>query len=990
SVEALWSQLESSYKQFNILRLEHCDRLLQQLEAKRLDAQQTLSVAQLDFLLAACVPELMPVQSNAERLRLFRRVWAQLLKVEQPKLSHYHTQLLVLRKNQLPLPDHRALLAEIAVYNGEPDASLYSALLDVAGASGNIRQATELLGEMRAKNFPLTERNFHALLLAHARSGDLPGVETVLSSMRAAAILPSTTTQSLCFVAYVENGELAKARELLRQHEFTAPQLLQMLRAVLASKQAAEDAQLLRQLMAALPAEYVDDVDVPPAINSLCIQLLHSGRVQLMIELLATLPAPKYNEKQNIDGYALQLLHELFRARTPLDQMLQFARQLRERGQNTRALQLLTELALRRQPGVALACLEALRAAEEPLRPHYFWPLLLHEHRREGEAGVLRMLGEMQRLQVECDEETLRNYVLPNLWQTLQQPLQALQQLDAVGVRASQALGHVLTQLLQQQKVAAALELLQRYPTRLQLATLTQPMAALAVQMRATKRFELFAQLVQALQQHALQRREDFVGALLLQMCAPQTRLRQEPTALLRFLHEMNRLSLQLSAAAAESILNAASNGDADTRQAIGKALQKMRNAQLTLAGDATAHDGFVKHPRDMSLDELECHLIELEAKQLNTRGVLRRLLQLSVRDGRLERALELQTKCEQLNVQISPGMLAAIFDLHIKLKNLPRAQQSLKRLQSTYPGFQIDEHKLIDYAALLVHNKQLDAAKELLQQRSQQHRINGGDYVIKNVWQFLNNVAQLAVEQAPPAAGRSLTSETFEFLRKLGYCQTHNALLGPVLREWLLRGDLDTAIAEFQRLATRYNHTPLQYELLSLLVRLSNGDEAELAKYPGTTKESAQQHLVSVTATVSRVHGEVNMNSALLLALAESGTETQLRRLIINPEFRLNHDQLIKNCEHLGQEGAVRTLIRLAKGVRGLQRTIDEQRIYDMLLSQFVKDNNYEGALDLYDRLQADDELKVSQDFVRTLVHLLQVNNVEIPSSMALRAQVR
>lgn len=304
--------------------------------------------------------------------------------------------------------------------------------------------------------------------------------------------------------------------------------------------------------------------------------------------------------------------------------------------------------------------------------------------------------------------------------------------------------------------------------------------------------------------------------------------------------------------------------------------------------------------------------------------------------------------------------------------------------------GFQIDEHKLIDYAALLVHNDQLEAAKLLLQQRAEERKINGGDYVIKNVWQLLNNVAQLAVEKPAPDSGPSLTFETFVFLRKLGYCQTHNAVLGPVLREWLLRGDLDGAVTEFQRLATHYKHTPLQFELLSLLVRLSNGDETELANYPGTTKESAQQHLANVTATVSRVHGAVNMNSALLLALAESGTETQLRRLIINPEFRLNHDQLIKNCEHLGQEGAVRTLLRLAKGVRGLQRTIDEQRIYDMLLSQFVKNNNYEGALDLYDRLQADDELKISQDFVRNLVGLLQVNNVDIPSSIALRAQVR
>lgn len=684
SIENLWSQLETYYKQNNILRYEHCDRLLLQMEAKRNDVEQSLNAGQLHFLLGACVPELMPVQRKEERLNLFRRLWAQLLKVEQPTLSHYHTQLQMLRQNQLPLLDHRALLAEIAIYNGKPDANLYSALLDVAGASGNMRQATELLSEMRDKRFALTERNFHALLLGHARSGDLAGVKAVLSNMRAASILPNATTQSLCFVAYVENAQLAKAHELLK-HTFNAPQLLQMLRAVLSSKEV--DRQLVEKLVAELPSEYMSGVDVPPAINSLCIQLLHSGQTEVMMQLVAALPVPKYNEKQNTDGYALVLLQELFRARLTIDQMLQFAGQLRQSGQNTRALHVLTELALRRKPALALSCLDALSAAGESLRPHYFWPLVLYQHNQEGEAGVLRLLGEMQRLRVECDEPTLVLYVLPNLWQMLQQPLQALQQLDNVGVRTSQVLSHVLTQLLQQQQVSPALDLLQRYPTRVDLSNLMQPVAALAVQMRATKRYALFAQLVQTLQLRSLQRRDDFVGALLLQMCAPQTRLRQEPLALLRFIHEMQRLQLQLSPAAAESILNMASNSNVDTREAIAKALQKMRNKELSLAADAGAHDGFIKHPRDMSLDELERHLIELEAKQMNTRGVLRRLLQLSVRDNRLERALELQTKCEKLKVQISPGMLAAILDLHIKLKNLPQAQQSLKRLQNTYPG---------------------------------------------------------------------------------------------------------------------------------------------------------------------------------------------------------------------------------------------------------------------------------------------------------------
>ncbi|XP_016998674.2 leucine-rich PPR motif-containing protein, mitochondrial [Drosophila takahashii] len=1002
NLEDVWTQLESYYQQHGLLNYEHCQRLLEQLQRTQGSGSAAVTLEQLHFLLGSCVPELLPAQGAQERLQLFEGLWRQLLKGSVPTLPHYHTRLQVLRQNRLPLADHRSLLAEIAVYHGssaDVEAPLYSDLLDVAGSSGNMRMATELLAEMRQRSFPLTERNFHALLLGHARNGDLPGAESVLASMRAAGIQDKGgATQALWFEALVASGQLQQAKELLAEEQgFTAPQLLQMLRGVLLTGRNTEETTELAQLVVKeLPREFLSGLDLPPAIRSLCIQLVHQGRSQVVIQLVAALPAPQFNlqnqsNNQNVDEYGALLLQEFFRAHVPLEETLQFARQLVQRQQNGRALHLVTELALRRLPSAALQCLEALAASEE-LRPHYFWPLILHQQRREGESGMLRVLAEMQRLRVECDEETVRQYLLPHLQQTLQQPLEAVKALEAAGVKPSLTLGPTVSHLLQQQhQMAEVLELLKRYPTRLELGTLLQPLTSLAVNARATKRYELFAKVIQALQQKALQRTEDFVGSLLLQMMGPQTRLRQDAASLSRFLHELRRLELQISPAAAEALLSLARQAteDLDLVQDIAKTLQKMRHNQLTLPADAAGGGGFIKHPRDMSLDELECHLVELEAKQLNPRGVLRRLLQLSVRSGRLERAQQLLSKCQALKVQTSAGMMASILDLHIKLRDLPKAQQSLEQLSSSYPAFQIDEHKVIDFAALLVHGQQLEAAKQLLQRRAEQHKVVGGDYVIKNVWQLLTNVAQLAA-QATEKPSTNLTREMLEFLRNLGYCQSHNALLGPVVREWLLKGDLEAAVAEFQRLASQHKHTPLQFELLSLLVRLGNGDERELARFPGTTAEAAQQQLAAVTATVSRIHGAANMNSALLLALAESGKETQLRRLIINPEFRINHELLVKNCEHLGQEGAVRTLLRLARGVRGVQRTIDEQKIYDLLLAQFCRSNDYEAALDLFERLEADDELKVSQEFLRNLVQLLQLNRVEIPSGIALRAQIR
>lgn len=303
-----------------------------------------------------------------------------------------------------------------------------------------------------------------------------------------------------------------------------------------------------------------------------------------------------------------------------------------------------------------------------------------------------------------------------------------------------------------------------------------------------------------------------------------------------------------------------------------------------------------------------------------------------------------------------------------------------------TLLGFQIDEHKFVDYAALLVEQGKLDKAKTILEERSLKQKIIGGDYILKNIWNLLNNVARQAANTKELSNERNLTRETYAFLQKLGYCRTHNTILGPIVRERLYRGDVAAAVKEFKQLAEQFKHTPLQFELLSLLVRLCNGNE-ELFQQYNCNAEQAQKHLNEVIEIITKVHGQVNMNSGLLLAFAESGTDNQLRRLLINPEFRINEELMLRNCEHLGQEGAVATLLRLARGARGLNRVINEQNIYDMLLSKFVKSNDFEAALSLYERLEADDELKISQDFLRNLVNLLKVNNIEIPSNVALRA---
>uniref|UniRef100_A0A1A9WFX4 Pentatricopeptide repeat-containing protein-mitochondrial domain-containing protein n=1 Tax=Glossina brevipalpis TaxID=37001 RepID=A0A1A9WFX4_9MUSC len=988
TLEQCLGKLEAFHQLNGFVSNEH---LLPLIESLNGTTNSNLTAEQFSSLLNVCGCE-TPALKPEERMDNFQQIWKSIEKDNLFTKEHYKIKLQALKYNRMPITNHQELLEEFKKVGGVFKEVLPD-LLAVAGNSGNIKQATELLNEMRTSDLALTESDFNSLMLAYGRSGDLQGCKTVLDSMQAAGVFQSSETQSTSIVINMENNMEEAARALLKQFhgQFKSLEVLKMLRSLVWSSRISEE--FVKQLVKQFDDDYLRGIEVPLGLRYICIELLHHSKLEFVSAIINSLPQPNFPENHDIDTFGSFLFHAMFRQKCSVTEIIDIATQLEDSMKNTRALFIAAELALRRNPPMALSIFDALIRRDQTLRPHYFWPLMMYNFRRSNEAGIMRTLSIMKNYGVECDQLTLKQYILPRLSLTLENPELALKQFENVGLKTSLILTPIVSHLLMHHKWIDVAPLVEKYTTKVNMSELIGPLCSVAVHVRATKKFHQYAKLLAVLIAKSGENKQDFIGQLLTELLYSQARFGSDLYSCHKLLHEIQKVGLYISPAAADTVkalLTESLTEDSKTERfpLITQKLREMTRKTLSLTVDGSQISSFVKHPRNMTLDELECHLVELEAKGMNTRGILRRMLQLSVRDNRLKRALELKQKCDHLKVHTSPGMLASITEMYVKLKDLNNAQQCLSKLQEDYPGFLVDEHKFIDYAALLVQNNQLTAAKTLLEDRAKNNRITGGDYLLKNVWNLLTSVAHQAAlsQDLPPEL--NLTQEFRIFLQKLGYCRIHNTILGPEVRERLLRDDLPAAIKEFKHLAQQYKYTPLQFELLSLLVRLGNADSALQTQYK-CSNELAQQFLSEVSEIITQVHGIVNMNSGLLLAFAESGTDNQLRRLLINPEFRINEELLIRNCEHLGEEGAVQTLTRLARGTRGLNRVIDEQNIYKMILNNFVKSNDHAAALKLYERLESDDELKISQDFVRTLVNLLRLNNVKIPSNLALKAQI-
>lgn len=112
-----------------------------------------------------------------------------------------------------------------------------------------------------------------------------------------------------------------------------------------------------------------------------------------------------------------------------------------------------------------------------------------------------------------------------------------------------------------------------------------------------------------------------------------------------------------------------------------------------------------------MSIDDLECHLLELQEKKMKTRGVLRKLILLHSNLGNIERVKELRKQFLEMQYEESLGMKSSVLHAFIKQKCLEDALTIYKDIKEIDPNFFIDDFKILDLCTLLISNNQVSEA---------------------------------------------------------------------------------------------------------------------------------------------------------------------------------------------------------------------------------------------------------------------------------------
>lgn len=929
------------------------------------------------FLLECC-GNMIPDKTREDKIELLTKIWN---KIEFKSENDYRVLLRIYKENLFNLEDFRTFLGNI---KSEPNIEIFQDLIYLFCEIGNIPKSMEILSEMKKLNFPITETVFNALIIGHSKNKDLENCETVFETMNSNGVKPSSETYTVILGSYLENLNFEKYEKKLKEfgHLLNETQLVSLIKIGIFN---GSSEKIIVDLVKLLPKEVSNNSRISPNLRNIMIELVHSGKVQEALKLINSLPKPEFPQKEDIDVHGNFLISELIKTKTSLDDLLNFCENLIDSGRNTRALHIACEYSLKSNSEISIELLKKL-SEKETLRPHYFWSLLMNANKTQGEAGVLQILNLIKELKVDLDFQTINFYILPKLSITIKDAKKAIKVLEDHGVKTSQLLTPLTSQLLFQQRFTEILEILPLYQTKIDTDLLIWPLVVSAGSMRTQKNHSIIAKVVKLLNDRSSNQTFDLGGNLMMEIVS-HIKMKFDYNNITELLQEYQKSGIKISNLSTEVInQHFLKCNNEETKKLVETILKTCLDKKMSLPS-AEILGNHISHPRDMNLEELECQLVELDSKKLNSRGVLRRILQMCVKEGKLDRALEIKKICDLQKVNKSPGMLASILDLYIKTKNIESANRTLIQMKELFPGFPIDEHKLIDFASILIEAGNLEEAKKILKMKSTSGKKYTGTDTHKNIWALLSNMAQFAATQSEVSGEQNSTGELLTYLVQLNYCGYHNTLLGPIIKEYILRNDLKMAVESYKKFSLKYRKTPLQQELMTLLVKVNNMEDDKIPF--NVTKEEAKELLQKVLNTSTKIHGAANANLSLILSVSEGGTENQLRKLLIDPQIRINPELLIKQCEYLSNAGKIEPLMKLAKCCRGLGHLVKEQDLYTVLLNSFVRQNNYESALSLFEKLAGDDEFKISQEFSKNLVNLLERNNLEVPTSVAMHVKV-
>ncbi|KAL1506626.1 hypothetical protein ABEB36_005952 [Hypothenemus hampei] len=900
------------------------------------------------LLVIRCCGTLVPDEMPEIRTKLVQEIWNTLNKLNVPMdVSHYNALLRVYLENE-HLFSPTEFLSEMESKGIEPNRVTYQRLISRYCYDGDIEGATKILEYMREKQMPVNENVFNALIYGHSQAGDMDSAHGILSVMAQAGLEPSADTYTTLLCGYAKEGRIETINELINECEQKEVYLLDK-----------DYLDIVYALATNGQSQYIPDIlsKVKKTIGynqdavNFILRLINKGQDEAAYAILETMV-----RSTRPDGSLMPVgsffIRQLVKADKDLETIVKYCKKLEEKNMYQKGLHLATEVSLELGKEVlAYELLNQLKQQGVEIRQHFFWPLIASNATDSSGKGIIRVLQKMQEFDVIPSHETLRDWVLPKLKGKSSEVLSLLR--DANISVGSSACG-LVTNLLIKNEIAEAATIASSVPAYYVPELIRRP---LTNALYATGDVKSYITILRHVYEN-LKRKINYSdnqdttidGAAVIGLFLNDLTIKRNYANILtEVLEQLAEQGLSITTTAAESLES--------------KLGEKMTDHLSGLLGRLTSGEltpvPLSKRPvytpyYQMNVDQLEKLVQNLESKNVDTVGYKRRLITLYHRENNLEK---MEALIEQLknstNFELTAGIHAILMDTYAAHDNLEKALEQFEVVkQKETEEFNIDESKIIRIAGLMIKQGKLEEAIKFLEETPRDKGNRGYSYT-SQVWRVLNSLAENGqVEEL---------ERLFNTLVKNEYIDITTVLLGPLIKVYLVKNDLDAALQKFQWCVEQYKLTPWKNELACKLIQIEDAEK-----------------LQKLTDLSTIVHGEINSLYDLVFAFVECGRIRQARKILETPGLQ-NRPQRINNaCERFQQEGLVKPLEGLKDATRDLNH-IDRTDIYYQLLLSYIKQDDSEKCLGLWTQMQEEDMAPTDQ-FLIKLGSFLQEKGLSVP----------
>ncbi|KAL0881103.1 hypothetical protein ABMA27_002225 [Loxostege sticticalis] len=950
SLEPLLQRLDSEVRRFGRITKRDIDEVFDELKGKNnITSSQSL-------LVIRCCGELVPEELPEQRTLLVQKIWNILTERGIPMdISHYNALLRVYIENEHPFSPAQ-FLEELENKGIQPNRVTYQRLMWRYCQEGDVEGATKVLEKMRELNFPVSEPVLNALVMGHAFHGDTDGAKAVLETMAGAGLQPTNHTYTLLACGYAKKGDIDGVKEIIK--------LANEKDAYITDKDVLD---IIEQLSLGGHGDKVDhlfgylekNVGYNQDVCNLVLKLLNKGQIETAKAVMKTMPKSTTIDDTKFKGAFF--VKQLLRINVDSEKIIQICKEVQQENLVPSALYIATETALQLgKTELAQKLFKEMQKEGMEIRQHYYWPLLAQKGKEGDEEGMLQILRTMTAEGLAPTGETLRDYVIPYLLRK-DNPQNVILKLQIANVPTISAARNLMMELLDAGKIKEAADITLQFRLRVQYPSLARPLLGALGKTKDIDSFVTILHVVSSSQQSNQADEENStedsqaderagvneVGRIV----KSAIKMLAKPELAEKLLTALHSKGLSISTESAEEIQQFL---DKNLTTTISELLTKLTSVDLEPVSIESSRRA--TGPRTPLQLEKLIEQIKSKDADSNVARLQKQLLMAYIKENNVPKVKSYLEELKASNFALSSAMLAQLYEFYCQNDEIEKAKKCQAQLAEQAPEFELNKYKLILMVNALIKANRYDEALQFLKDNKPKGDNENFFLLSSKCWQMLNTLA----EQKEDAKVLELTKALIDN----NYVEASNVILGPSIKAFLLKNNVEGALTQFELCCNQYRCTPWKGELMKTLIM----------------KEDATK-LQWLADLSTQIHGEVNILHDLVLAFVECGRLRQARRILETPGMHTRQRRLDDACQRYVEEGKSEYLEGLLEATKELSH-IDRSNIFYHLLVTYCKADETDKAVGLWTILQEEGEVPSNQ-FLAYLGKHLKSKNREVPFVM-------